>query len=161
VAPMGSTGAWLREHVSYAGEECLPWPYARNRNGYGTATIDGYYTLAHRHMCILAHGEPPFEGAEAAHYCGGGADGCVNPNHLRWATRAINQQDKTLHGTHKNWSQRFSEAQILAIYADPRSKKAIAAEYGCGSSHVGQIKNGHKWAWLTGQRPIWPRKNPA
>lgn len=160
MAPKGSTEKWLREHAGHKGEDCLIWPYGRNALGYGIATIDGYCTLAHRLMCILVHGEPSFDGAEAAHYCGGGSDGCVNPDHVRWATRSINQQDKTLHGTHKSHSQRFSEAQVLEIYSDPRSKKEIAAEYGCGPSHVGQIKNGHKWAWLTGQRPVYPRKNP-
>lgn len=152
--PMGSTAAWLREHVSYEGKDCLFWPYARNRNGYGTATIDRYYTLAHRHMCILAHGEPPFPKAEAAHFCGGGADGCVHPKHVRWATRSVNQQDKTLHGTHYTHNQRLTEAQVLEIFSDDRAPKVIAKAYGCSAFHVTGIKRGHSWSHLTGQEPI-------
>lgn len=155
-APKGSTERWLKEHVDHDGADCLFWPYARNEQGYGTATVGGYYTLAHRHMCILAHGEPPFPKAEAAHFCGGGANGCVNPKHVRWATRSVNQMDKTLHGTHYVYQQKVDASDAVAIFNDPRPHSLIAKDYGCTPSHVGSIKRGRNWGHVTGQKPVDP-----
>lgn len=46
-----------------------------------------------RHMCKLKNGDPPTPDHEAAHSCGNGKHGCINPNHLRWATDAENMAD--------------------------------------------------------------------
>jgi hypothetical protein len=54
---------------------------------------------AHRVMCEIAHGPKPAPGFVAAHTCGKGREGCVNPRHLRWASQKENMADKLLHGT--------------------------------------------------------------
>ena len=55
---------------------------------------------ASRYMCELVNGSPPTPRHEAAHSCGWGQGGCVNPRHLRWATRVENEAEKIIHGTH-------------------------------------------------------------
>lgn len=79
---------------------CLLWPWEESRvpEGYARASLNGKVMGAHRAVCILAHGEPPFVGAEAAHSCGNGHLACVNPKHLRWATHQENIAEAKAHG---------------------------------------------------------------
>ena len=88
---------WLLLHRDWVGEECLPWPFAHNAVGYGSVLFDGAVIGAHRAMCILARGPAPTLGHQAAHSCGNGHLGCVNPRHLDWATPKKNAEDKALH----------------------------------------------------------------
>lgn len=87
--------AFLKEVVASPTEACVLWPYYRTSRGYGRLGDKS----AHRMMCIMAHGDPPFEGAQAAHWCGNAS--CVNPAHLRWATQKENEEDKYRHGTRR------------------------------------------------------------
>ena len=97
----GQTIKWLHDHAGYVGDDCLIWPFARNkRSGYGFFGLKRWPTYAHRFMCILAHGEPPTPEHQAAHTCGRGHEGCVNPRHLSWKTNSENQRDRRRHGTH-------------------------------------------------------------
>ena len=91
---------WLLSHVAYTGNDCLKWPFSGNWNGRGHLGWNGKIVKAHRLMCILAHGEPPTPKHQAAHNCGNGHLGCVNPNHLEWKTNSENQRDRRRHGTH-------------------------------------------------------------
>lgn len=86
--------------AAYDGDDCLPWPYSRNENGYGTLYAPkGETTVASRAVCELVHGPAPSDTHMAAHSCGKGHEGCVNPKHLRWATPLENSADKVIHGT--------------------------------------------------------------
>lgn len=107
-----SKGALLRfiedvaiKHVS---NECLTWPFGANQKGYGILRIDGRHNLAHRYVCKLAHGSPPSPRHQAAHGCGKGHLGCVNPYHLRWATPKENSGDRVIHGTSGRGGRRKS-----------------------------------------------------
>lgn len=93
----GALMKWIKEHSTWNGDECLIWPYGDSGNGYGRIMVGRKASRAHRVMCEIKHGPAPHEGLEAAHSCGNGHIGCVNPNHLRWATRGENQSDKYLH----------------------------------------------------------------
>jgi hypothetical protein len=150
----GKPLAFLRANLGYLGEECLIWPFAHN-DGYGVLEYrKGHNIGAHRYMCILAHGEPPFPKAQAAHSCGNGKRGCVAPNHLRWATRHENEQDKFIHGTtprgERHGLSKLTSAEVLFIVADQRSHRAIASDFGCSQTSVSAIKSGQTWSWLTG-----------
>lgn len=105
-SPEGAGLEMLMALVGHNGEDCVTWPYSRNPQGYGQTYFCGEVMGAHRVMCILAHGSPPSPSHQAAHSCGRGSGGCVNPEHLRWATAKENIADKfNLHGwriVHKN-----------------------------------------------------------
>lgn len=92
--PRGEASRWLREHVAYQERACLEWPFHRQPKGYGKLTIGGRDVGAHREMCRLAHGDKPGAQFEVAHACDNPS--CVNPKHLRWATRQENHDDKRI-----------------------------------------------------------------
>jgi hypothetical protein len=95
--PNGLPMRWLKAHVNHASDECLMWPFGKTA-GYGTIGYAGQRGfLASRLMCILAHGEPPEKGQQAAHSCGRGVEGCVNPRHLRWKTHMENVLEREEH----------------------------------------------------------------
>lgn len=80
--------------IPYPGDECLFWPFARSANGYGSLHWHGREEGTHRLACMFAHGPAPEGRNYAAHSCGNGHLGCVNPRHLRWATQKENMLDK-------------------------------------------------------------------
>lgn len=95
----GRNATWLRAHVNYQGDDCLKWPFSTDqRVGRGTLGFEGRLYWAHRLMCEWAHGPAPADKPQAAHNCGNGHLGCVNPRHLEWKTNQENCQDKSLHG---------------------------------------------------------------
>lgn len=91
---------------------------------------------AHRLMCEMAHGAPPTPKHQAAHNCGKGHYGCVNPKHLEWKTNSQNQLDRAKNGnalrnTHGPGSALSDEdkAAIVALKGQmPQTK--IAAKFG-------------------------------
>jgi hypothetical protein len=121
-SPMAGKGAnlqWLKDHVSYRGDECLVWPFCRDRHGYGQVGINGKLHRAHRVMCELVNGPAPEPTMHAAHSCGNGHLGCINPLHLDWKTPSGNQLDRAAHGTKNDawWShrQKVTNAQKAEI----------------------------------------------
>lgn len=152
--PPGSLQAWLADHVSYAGSECLLWPFARNAAGYGVVYFEGRHTPASRAMCRLAHGEPEAETFEAAHSCGRGTDGCVSPRHLRWDTPVGNSHDRIIHGTtnrgQRNGQAKLSSSDVQAIRGLPKgaSLKQAAREHLISIAQVKRIRNRTTWTWL-------------
>lgn len=82
-------------------EECLSWPFARNANGYGKIRLGSRMLTVSRLVCERAYGDPPTPDHEAAHSCGKGHEGCVNPFHLRWATAKENAADRIVHAAAK------------------------------------------------------------
>lgn len=94
----GAPLAWLESHKDHDGPDCLIWPFGSGE-GYGGVQFRGRTMTPARAMCFLAHGNPPAPRLHSAHSCGRGHEGCVHPQHLRWATAAENAADKVLHGT--------------------------------------------------------------
>lgn len=146
---------WLGAHVGHGDTEaCLMWPFGATGQGRPSIRIDGGTRIAHREMCRLAHGEPPTPEHQAAHSCGRGGDGCLNPNHLRWATAAENEADKLLHGT-SNRGERHGMAKLTEDAA--RQIKALkgvvtqrgtAKMFGISRGAVSDIWTGRTWEWL-------------
>jgi len=157
VAP-GVLVDWLKSHSTHLGSECLQWPFARNESGYGAVSFGGVRTLASRAMCIIAHGEPPSPTSEAAHSCGRGASGCVNPAHLRWASPRENSADRLAHGTsnrgERNGFSKLSEHDISEIrrLRGQVPRVHLAKRFGVSAGHVTKIQAGGSWEWLGGGR---------
>lgn len=138
-APSGAPEAFIEMAVSYVGDDCLIWPYAKSDRGYGTITRSRDFgcKFAHTEVLCRVTGHRP-EGLQAAHaplVCHERA--CVNPAHLRWATLTENQADRVLDGTSL---RTLTDDEVRAIRADSRRQVDIAADYGIAQSQVSAIK---------------------
>jgi hypothetical protein len=145
--------AWLREHVSYGSDACLTWPFARHSNGEA-AIGDRQSRQAARLMCILAHGDPPFEAAQAAHSCGKGHLACVNPRHLSWKTPKDNTADQIVHGTRRRGENhpfaRLTEKHVIAIRAlhGKFTTSDLAEIFDVHPWTISDIIERKTWSWL-------------
>lgn len=145
---------WIKFHLSHQGKRCLIWPFSLNTNGYGHLKLPGSVNktvYAHRIMCQLAHGDPPTPEHEAAHSCGNGHAGCVNPLHLSWKTTSENGLERRQHGTvPRNNKPKLTLAQRTEIRAlkGIKSQPEIAAIYGITPHYVSYIQSrdaNHAW----------------
>ena len=150
----GEKVKWLQAHTEFSGDECLIFPFNMGPDGYGTVRIEG---IAHRSahaMLRLSEGEPPTDTHQCAHSCGKGHKGCVNPNHLRWATPLENHQDQILHGTRvkgdTHGMSKLTEKGVVAIRAlkGKLIQREIAEQFGVSASHVSGILSRKEWSWL-------------
>ncbi|WAJ27560.1 HNH endonuclease [Antarcticirhabdus aurantiaca] len=148
---------WLIETaLTCKHEACLSWPFADAGNGYGRVFIDGKSKYAHRVVCEMAHGSAPSDGMDAAHSCGKGHLGCVNPGHLSWKTRAGNFADKLIHGTdnrgERHLQAKLTEADVLEIRkaaaSGGQSQREISERYGVSQAAVSDIIRNRSWGWL-------------
>jgi DNA-binding transcriptional regulator YiaG len=165
----GAGIAFLRSLIGHDGDACVTWPLKSRIRGYGNLGYNGKLYLAHRLMCELAHGPAPAPDYEAAHSCGRGHHGCVNPKHLSWKTRAENQQDRRRHNTHGTLSTKRVKltaakvAEIRALQGNVTIDE-MAARFGVSRQNIQQILKGETWvggeAGKPGFKPGDPR-NPS
>lgn len=145
--------------LPYQGDDCLIWPYTRSIPGYGQMAFKGRRHNVSRLACMHHHGPPPTDTHQAAHNCGGGRNGCVNPKHVEWKTPSENMADKVIHGTdnrgEKNYRSKLTKELVLEIVrlkdVDIKlrgGQKAIAKRYGIDQSTVSDLWTGRRWAWL-------------
>lgn len=87
--------------AAYQGEECLIWPFSKDKYGYGQIMMEGKRKIVSRLSCEIENGPPPSQNLDAAHSCGNGHLGCCSRRHMRWATRKENVADAKAHGTLK------------------------------------------------------------
>lgn len=100
IKPNGQHLAYLRSIIGTTETDCIISPFGQDSLGYAkTVVLNGRIVRGHVAVTELAHGPHPRDRPMAAHSCGKGQTGCVNPNHLRWATGSENAMDKLLHGT--------------------------------------------------------------
>lgn len=153
-AANGELRKWLEANSSFSGDECLIWPHGRGRSGYGLVTIAGQGILAHRYMCELEHGPAPNPKLDAAHSCGNGHLGCVNPKHLRWATRSENVEDAIEHGTFPIGeaapAAKLTEIEVRAIRSlqGVHLQETIAQKFGVSRRTISDIHRRMTWRRL-------------
>lgn len=152
--PANAVRNWLASHVRHDGEECLKFPYLRTRNGYGVVWDKGVRRVASRVMCEMAHGAPPSTSYDAAHSCGNGHLGCVNPSHLRWASKQENSADMRRHGVapirEKHGRAKLTETDVeamrLAILSRAATQRELARMYNVHPSTVSLAVRGVNWS---------------
>lgn len=153
----GKARSFLLEAAIFEGDECLIWPFARMKsNGYAICNYEGRSQITSRVVCRLAHGEPPSKRHEAAHSCGQGHQGCINPKHLRWALPVENCADTVRHGRSlrgtNNKSAKLNPSAVDEIrtrLADHVPQRQIAAEFNISQTTVSGISIGALWGWLS------------
>lgn len=143
---------WLHGNRDFDGASCLAYPFSRSTNGYSIITLTGSGQMSvHRYMCLMVHGEPPSDEHEVAHSCGN--KNCVNPKHLRWATKAENAADRLLHGTHgrgeKNGMAKLSAEDVKEIIAKRgvETGRSLAKRFGVSAAQISNIQLGRQWSY--------------
>ncbi len=152
----GAPLAFLAQALLADTDQCIRWPFSGNGQGWGKVYVDGRLQVASRVVCERTHGAPPTRKHQAAHSCGKGHEGCINPRHIRWATRAENEADKLLHGTQsrgaRNSQAVLTEADVREIRkraADGEAQRKIATGYRVSQASISLIVRGKSWGWLT------------
>lgn len=143
---------FFREVVlRHGGDECLVWPFVRGGRGYGQFFYEGKMQYVHRVLCREVHGPSPTPKHEAAHACGNGHKGCVNPKHVSWKTSAENKADMIVHGTRcsgeRNGHAKLTKSDVHQIRAlrGVRTQEEIGKLFGVDQSHVCDIQLGNRW----------------
>jgi hypothetical protein len=154
-APPGSGIKWLHEvALTYKEDDCLTWPYYTDKYGRSIVHSDGKLHYGSRLVCELVHGDPPSPAHIAAHNCGNGHLACVNPKHIRWATKQENSDDMIAHGTRQRGeatpAAKLTANQVREIrtLASSMTQMDLAARYGVGREAISKIVTGRRWAWL-------------
>lgn len=128
-------------------KECILWPFGSGENEYAGITFPGYDVLAHRYVCEQRHGPCPIDKLDAAHSCG--RKRCINPNHLRWATRAENSEDMVAHGTRvvgeKHGMAKLTDELARQIKYAQGNNTQVAKRFGVARQTARDIRNGKRW----------------
>lgn len=148
IAPGTPAGERL-ERLSERVGECIEFTGYRDKNGYGSLTIDGVYVRAHRLAFEIAHGEVP-EGLFVRHKCDNPP--CINPDHLESGTPADNMRDKAervraAKGT-DNAAAKLTDAdvrRIRALRSAGWTYGELSALFDVGNSTVGRVVRGSHW----------------
>lgn len=140
--------------LAYEGNECLTWPYSLDASGYGRVTFNGKHGPVSRRICEQVFGPAPSVDHQAAHSCGKGHLGCVNPKHVSWKTPADNAADRHIHGTmargQKIGISKLTETKVREIRAlkGKLPDREIAVMFGVSRRNISAIHCGVSWSWL-------------
>lgn len=94
--------------------KCWVWNAVLNESGYGVFHLNGRVARAHRWSFTQANGPIP-DGNEIDHRCGNRA--CVNPDHLRDASRKQNMENYTVRNSNNKTGYRgvyFNGSRYIA-----------------------------------------------
>jgi len=140
----GAATKWLAEFFP-SGDDCIEWPFGKTR-GYAVLRVHGRTVIISRHVCEKHNGPAPSVNHQAAHNCGNRS--CVNPTHIRWATRLENEADKIIHGTRPKgdsatWSK-LTDAQVAFIRKSNLRQIDLAAMFDVTQSAISRAKRSQR-----------------
>lgn len=133
--------------IASATDECILWPFGKHGNNYSQLTINGEIILVHRYVCTQVHGLPAPEQTDCAHSCG--HKRCLNPRHLRWATRRENSADMIDHGTRvrgeRHGMAKLTDELARQIKYAEGNNTQVALRFGVARQTARDIRNGKRW----------------
>jgi hypothetical protein len=155
IAPAGAPLRFIDEvAIRWQANECLYWPFHR-KGGYARLSLNhGLGQNVCRIICERVHGPPPSPSHHAAHSCGNGHLGCVNPRHLSWLTPKQNGEDRRGHTRMRRGQTHFwtklTEGQVRTIRSLEGTMKQseMAPRFGVKTDTISCILRGRSWSWL-------------
>lgn len=145
--PKGALRKFIDGAIESETTNCIVWPSKSKSEDYVTFLFEGRKILAHHYVCRLAHGEPAFSAADAAHSCG--VRRCINPKHLRWATRRENAADMVGHGTRlvgeRHGMAKLTDEMARTIKYAEGNHTEVARRFGVNRETARDIRNGKRW----------------
>jgi len=144
--------SWIDTALAAETDECLIWPYATNRGGYGVVRYEGRTFIVSELVCIKSHGPDETGELDAAHSCNTRL--CGNKRHLSWKTRTDNMADAVEAETWRHGEQingtilREDDVRRIRSMLGTLMHKEIAAMYGVTRETITAISVRRSWAWL-------------
>lgn len=146
---------FIQDVINSQTDECQLWTFGKDRDGYGQVW-DGKQRkgfLTHIYVCLLVYGDRPTDKHQVAHSCG--VRSCINPRHLRWATKLENESDKILHGTRargiKHGKAKLNENDVINIrkrISNGEIQAELGRLYQISPSTVRDIKSRKIWSFI-------------
>ena len=125
--------------IDFVGE-CWDWTGAGHPKGYGMIWLSGSMVWAHRVACWLRHGPPPEDKPTTDHLCKN--RGCVNPEHLRWAS----MKEQSSGECRDNASIKVGDdiaIECIKRYLSGESQRKIARDFEVNQTTISD--------WITGR----------
>lgn len=142
--------AWLLNAIrEYDSDDCLLWPFYRDKDGYGALSYKGQRVLAHRLVFFLTRDRWPTP--EGCHTCD--KPSCFNPRHIFEGTHADNSNDAAIKGrmAHKLSVQQIRDIRKTYIrYKRGCSALALANKYGVSHNLIRCIVSRSIWKHIQG-----------
>ena len=124
--------------------ECIIWPKAKNKAGYGVTWHNNKWDYAHR--VILNAPKDKI----VMHLCDNPS--CVNPDHLKLGSPEENSNNMVEKGRQckgeKSHFAKLTEEQVLQIRQAEGSLRSIAKKFNTSHVNVGDIKKKRTWKHL-------------
>lgn len=145
---------FLDNVLTYKGDDCLIWPYAKGTTGYALMQLGGRCQTVSRVVCLEVNGPPPAPEYESAHSCGNGHLACVTPSHVAWKTPKDNCADRVTHGTmlrgERHGMAVLSTDDVIEIrtLAGSASCASIGKSFGVNSGTIHNIIKRRTWAHI-------------
>jgi hypothetical protein len=134
--------------LSYDGDECLIWPFAKTTKGYAQVVYGGRLRIASRVVCETTRGPAPSDLHQAAHSCGRGrmlASQSVTSHGKRLPImRPIGSPTETALVGERHPLARLLDADIDTIMSLKGTMLLadIGARFGISATYVGQLHKG-------------------
>lgn len=150
---------WEKVDRSGGPDACWSWTGAMMPNGYGSFSMLGRHTSAHRAAYEIANDTVPPKGIDVCHTCDNRR--CVNPAHLFLGTRRENMLDASRKGRtpqgERSGSVKLTAEQVLEIRRAYEAREAdqfqLAERFGVSRSAIAPIVQGKNWKHL-GDKPV-------
>lgn len=145
----GHAPIFLEAAINSISTDCILWPFGKSTGGYAQIHIKRIKRDAHRVICERVHGKPPTPKHHAAHSCGNGHLGCINPQHINWKTAKENSADRLHHGTSnhgaRNGNAKLNDTLVKKIRTSKDKQKLLAAQFGVSQQTIADIKQRRRW----------------
>lgn len=137
--------------ISQTTDQCILWPYASNKAGYGIICIKGKNRRASAVAWELTNGTRIPKGKEACHTCDNPP--CINPIHIFAGTHKENMQDSSskrrmTHGE-KHYHARITEDIVRIIRNSSKTSKELSEQLGLSTGHICIIRQRKIWRHVT------------
>lgn len=137
-------------------EDCIIWPFVRDRNGYGKLRYEDRCRSANQVILEKTVGPAPPDKPMALHACSKGHLGCCHPKHLIWGNQPQNMEHMVEAGTscrgerqnHAKLTVRdVNRIRLLGNQGDILQRE-LAEMFGVSQGAISGIVNRTRWAWL-------------
>lgn len=139
--------------------DCILWPDAKSKKGYGVVRINGKPQYAHRVSWTIFRGPIP-DGMHVLHHCDNPP--CIRPSHLFLGDDLANQRDSIAKGRHskpplfrgaEHKLARLTDEdvrQIRALHKRGASQTDLAKRFEVSLSSVHRIVHNQTWRHVDG-----------